>query len=282
MIRSMIYLLFVSTVLFPLSSNAQKGKLEKMEKETQEGNSSNANNSGDNQNSNTYDDGNSFGELLLIDLGYAAFRNVGGILFKFRGEPPLLADIDNGGTLLSLHPYEDEKSGNYHRNPAFDPLLSRRELFLNYHIEGNDIYGGNLEFRYRVVKSFFAEVSYALYLEPIDGETDALHFYNISANYDRIRFTNWNLWWGVGLMGVNRTKNQTGFSFQVGTEIYPVKPIGISGYFRIAQIGETTTSMAQFRLNLHVRRFVPYTGFQQLQIGGISIRSFILGGGIYF
>lgn len=263
-----ISLALLSFLFFPLTSSAQKGKLERMEEETQNDNNSSNGFSSDNDGGQ-----NLFGSFVGDLFGQLIYGTTKGLLFGFAGEFEYESDYQ-----FTQYPYQ-----NLDDPESFQPGAGNKpEIYLYYHLADDNITGPGFAAKQKILNFLRLEGLYTLYIESNDNDRDFLHLYAADLNYYRLRFNKFNFWWGIGVLGISGRESIASLSGNLGMELYVVKPLGLYANIRLAQLGGATTNLINLRLTYHLKNVTPFAGFQRLRISGESINSLTLGAGIYF
>jgi hypothetical protein len=112
-------------------------------------------------------------------------------------------------------------------------------------------------------------------------QEDHLQLYAIFLDYYRVRADQWALWWGVGMKGMEGNRSYHGPAFNLGTEIYPFRPLSLSLECNVGVLNDRTVSDLLLQLNGHVHRTMFYVGYQRFSAGSTVLDGAIGGFGLH-
>ncbi|MEM8909678.1 MAG: hypothetical protein AAGD05_17655 [Bacteroidota bacterium] len=202
-----------------------------------------------------------------------------GLLFGFEDEPGVY-DID-----FAEYPYELEDRGLY----LYPEDAGRQSnVYFNLHFQSNEdnLNGAFFQFKYSPVSVLTLDLNHLHLFETLsDGEHISVSFTNFTAQYNRLRGARAHFWWGLGLTYAKEEgfDGEWGSSLGVGTTLYLKKPLSLYGDFKLNYFVEDLpfTPVSDVRLQVHLKRFLVYAGFQH--IGGIyDWTTWSMGMGFYF
>ena len=289
-----IWILIMVLFLLPLlqihplnaqSKKKEKGKIGEMEKEIEKENDSDEDTSNDDEDEDeeyyTVDDHSGWMGMLISDIFWdASFQMLVGMLFIFPNEDSLLYNGNLGNVYYSDYPYADPREG------LFSEAIGKRfsiELAGHYFYDESELTGIGFRGRLSPIPFISGEVHFTELREQLrSGGEDMVQLYSAFVNYNRLRLERWALWWGLGLTGIRGSIKHTGFAFNVGTEIFPAKPLSLhfsynGGFLNGRYVPEFFGS-----LNVHIRRYAFFAGYQYWSAGAAVIDGILGGVKVYF
>jgi hypothetical protein len=69
----------------------------------------------------------------------------------------------------------------------------------------------------------------------------------------------------------------TGFAYQLGIVMYPIKPISLQTSSKQSFIHESSINELKFHLKYHRKKMAYYTGYHDYSIGGVKASGVVLG-----
>lgn len=257
--------------------------IKNMEEKTSSGSSNN-------NSSRSSDGGDIIFEVLnnLELVGWmlnGAFQGSYGVLFGFRHEGNPFADADHGGIEFAKYPYHDPKGG-LHLRRGYYGMKSRTNVNIHFLNNENDLYGGFGQIKYSPISALTLDLSHLRLIERLedgsDDKFDHLGFTSFSVNFNRIRHRNIHLWWGLGLMNMDGEQNHTGFALNTGMTLYIKKPLSLHGEVQTSWLNGAPASLYQARLQVHLKRYMVYAGYQGINVDGFWSNNWAMGAGVYF
>jgi hypothetical protein len=211
-----------------------------------------------------------FAESLVSSPGFwdFSFGVVYGLFINFPGEDSLLYFGDYGNCYFSQYPYMSSGEG------IFSQEIGKRfsiSLSGHYFYDESDLTGYGFRARLSPHPFVNAEIHFSDLTEKLDTRDDHLKLYNVFVNYNRLRLERFAFWWGLGLKGLQGDKTYNGFAFNIGTEIYPARPISLSLNYSGGFINDTYVPDFFGSLNLHLYRFAIFAGYQYWSAGSAKI-----------
>ncbi len=284
-----IILLVLQT--FSLSAQEkEKGKLADFEEEVEK--DSNSNNNKDDSNNDKNDDshgsngndysygdenyedddyGNSFGEEIFL----LTFRGIANLLF------PSVEEIKSGYTKVgySDYPYCINSDGIYDKQSQ-----KKYSIYSNmsYFRESNTLSAFNFNARLSPLPAISVELNYSDFTEILKTRYDHLRMYDIFINYNRLKFENFSLWWGIGYKGLMGDRSHHGIGLNLGTNIFlPGIPVSLGINYNIGSFKSTNVSDFSPKIRFHRNRFEISIGYRRFVAGQVLISGWILGFGFY-
>lgn len=253
-----ILLLLIPTISF------SQGKLDKA-KDNLSSRSSSSSNSGSNSNK-----GSSVG-----GAGVGFFGDVIIELFAFIGYKAAFGEWEYRH--FTPYPYYyNNVNGEYDFGLQTGDKTDQFRLGTNY-LLGNNINSFELNARYRFDPLWGIELNHQSFFEDTRDGVDYLDVTSIGFNYYRIRERAVTAWWGVGVSYVGTDVATLGVMYNVGTEIYPLKPISLHVSFQQALINESNVGTLRTQLKYHRKKTAYYLGYHNISLGGIKASGAVLG-----
>lgn len=219
------------------------------------------------------------------------------LLFNFALEPTwwLLFRGPNERSANSLafsnYPYADGRNGIY----ALDDYqtMKRMSLQLTGHLQTNQdaVFGGYFQAKWSPNRAFNLDVNHLQLLEKLEDErgnsagTDNLAITNLNLSYNRVHHPKFQLWWGGGLMLLNGGGDELLYgspSANIGLTWYFKKPLS---FYADAVVGFPNAVYArqhQVRMQVHLKRFMVYAGYQGTKVGDVGLPNLAMGTGVWF
>ncbi len=269
----------LAIALIPLFSQAQK--LEGLKNALENG-SSNGNGGG---RDNGGGGGNNYS--IWADLFFnIALEPTWWLLFRGPNEMP----ANEFG--FSEYPYADEEnSGTY--LPLDMGNEKRMSLQLTGHVQTDQdaVFGGFLQAKWSPNRAFTLEANHLQLFESLDEpnsngeETDQFSITNFSFGYNRVHHSKFQLWWGGGLMLLNPGKESLLYgspTFNMGFTWFFKRPLSLYADGQFGFPNGVYARQHQARLQVHLKRFMVYAGYQGTKVGDVSLPNAALGTGVWF
>lgn len=216
--------------------------------------------------------------FFWIDL----FFNIGfyptyGLLFGFEGEPHP-ADID-----FTAFPYEVENSGNYLPSDWGGKPM-RLQLTTHFQTNEDAVFGGYLQAKFSPIRFLTLDVNHLRLFETLDndGGTDQLSITNFNVLVNRVRQPKLDLWWGGGLMLIDRELMYGSPSVAGGLTWYFKQPLSLHAETQMGWPNGTFARQNQVRIQYHLNRFAISAGYQGTKVGNVGIPNWTIGTSVYF
>ncbi len=268
-------LLLCGSPLFA-QEDKEKGKIGSLEKEVSKDKDSDEEESDSDEDSDDSDsDGNIFANLALELSGRLAV----GLFIVFPNEDSLLYAGSYRNCSFSEYPYADPEDG------LFSQAVGKKfsvNISGHYFYDEENLTGYAVRARYYPLPYVSAEVHFTDLTEKLSTREDHLKIYNIFINYNRLRLERWAVWWGLGLKGLQGDKTYNGFAFNIGTEVYPARPVSVTLNYGGGFINGTYLPEFFGSLNFHLYRFAVFAGYQYWSAGGAKIDGLVGGLRLFF
>lgn len=185
-------------------------------------------------------------------------------------------------TTFASYPYDLRGSGLYlPTNLEGD----QSRLNLNVHVQSTDrdIIGTYAQLKYSPISLITLDAYRLQYFDTErDPGTENINLTSAAIIYNRLRDSKIHAWWGLGALWLDSDENFTSATFNVGANYFFKDPISLYGEAQLGVIDEDFVSMSQIRLQLHLKRYLIYGGYQSMQIGDLDRKGWMFGGGVYF
>lgn len=268
-------LLLIAIAILPLFAQAQK--LEGMKDALRSGSSGGGGRGeggGRGGNSNSI-----WGDLVLNIV----FEPTWWLLFRFPGETPANYVGYND------YPYADDVNGLY-LPPDYEPI-KRMSLQLTGHLQSDQdaVYGAFLQAKWSPNRALTLDVNHLQLLETLDdnpdGGVDHFAITNLNLAYNRVHREKFQLWWGGGLMLLNGGGNEVLYgspSVNAGFTWYFKRPLSLYADTQIGAPNGVYARQNQVRMQVHLKRFMVYAGYQGVKVGNVGLPSVAVGSGVWF
>lgn len=182
---------------------------------------------------------------------------------------------------LTPYPYYNNSKGEYllaNNNPSKNSnfKIGVNQLF------NSDINALELNANYRFIPILGIEVSHLNFSErSIQGKA-YLDVTSFMLNYYRIREQSISLWWGMGASYVGNKIDTWGFTYNIGTEIFPFKPVSLYTNYKQSFINANNINQFKFQVKYHIKNVALYTGYHTNELGSENVSGLILGAAYTF
>lgn len=177
---------------------------------------------------------------------------------------------------LTPYPYFNNSTGEYLK---IDTIQSKSSLFK---ISVNQLFNrgvNGIEFNanYRVLPILGIEASHLNFSENSIQGKEYLDITSFLLKYYRIREQNVSVWWGMGASYVANEVQTWGFSYAIGTEIFPVKPISLETSYKQSFINYNNVNEFKIHLKYHIKKTALYTGYHANKLGSEKANGIVFG-----
>lgn len=170
---------------------------------------------------------------------------------------------------LNPYPYFYDNEGEYAAELSDTGRKQSFKLGVNYLF--NYVDGMELNAVYKPIPILGIDVSYVHFSEKNRTSTEILDVSSVMLNYYRIREKNISFWWGLGATYVGNEVSKIGFAYNLGMEIYPVKPISLHLSWKESFINKSEIGVLKTQLKYHVKKKTFFIGYHHYQIAGEDI-----------
>lgn len=225
-----------------------------------------------------------FGDFFAALAAEAAVHSFVGAFFWIPNEDTLFYGGDIWRLGYTPYPYYRSNVG------SFDPEGGQRhrvDVSGHWFYGGGDLDGRGLRARLALSPFIAVDGSWTDLQERVASGSDAarydnIRFYSAFLNYNRFRFSRLQAWWGLGLMGLDGNRTYTGFAWNLGAELFPVRPLSVSLRYAGGWVADQYLPEWRVALNLHVRRVAVYAGYQRWSVGDAALDGLIAGARVTF
>jgi hypothetical protein len=279
--KKIVVLLIITIILtanlFILNAQEkEKGKLADFEEEVEKESNSDNNDDGDRDYSYVDDDDyDESGCFLSPVIWQAIFKGVANLLFVSK------AEIKSGYTKVgySDYPYCTNSDGIYDQHS-----LKKYSIYssMSYFRESNTLNALNFNARLSPLPAISLELNYSDFTEKLKTRYDHLRIYDIFINYNRLKFDNFALWWGLGYKGIMGDESHGSIALNIGTNIFlPGIPLSLAFNYNIGFFESTNVYDFSPKIRFHKDRFELSIGYRRFSAGNVSINGLTLGFGFY-
>ncbi len=173
-------------------------------------------------------------------------------------------------------PYEEHTMGEYRKNLGQANGKQRLATISNTVILNSYIIGNDLKLNYRFLPFLGAEVNHLHFFDGGEEENN-LGITSLILNFYRIRENRVSGYWGMGATYVGSGINTTGFTYNLGMDIYVGKPVSLGLSWKQAFINESSINEFRALGRYHKNKMAFHTGFVHYQLGGINYPSGVVG-----
>ncbi|KXX69207.1 hypothetical protein [Flammeovirga sp. SJP92] len=255
----MIYFksLLLCLILLFLQHHTFGQKFKKIEKEIKEGDDM----------PNAYEQPNKGNDKSTAN---ALSEIIGTILFNFPKESDL-QQIYGQPIKLSKYTYSGGEDARYTRIKEQQKTLSW-DLQANYFFENKNVQGIQVFTRFQFMPKLSIDVDYSGLREKTENEGNFyLDFFHANLSYHRLAFTRFDLWVGTGFTSIWIGENYTGWNFNLGSEIYIVKPVSLFTNWYFGGIEEINFTQGSSDLKVYINRLQVFAGYQYYKLGSVRI-----------
>ena len=210
-------------------------------------------------------------------IGGAIFESIfESIFLDFLGYVSYGVVIGEGKyTEITPYPYFDGKSGEFTRIPNEKNRRTNVKLNANYFV--HRVNGIELNAVVKPIPLIGVELDYLSFNEEGLFTDESLNITSINMNYYRVRENTFSMWWGIGGTYVGNEVDTWGASYNIGTDIYPVKPISFHLGWKQSFVNDNTVNVFKSQVKYHIKRTALYTGYHNYKLGSETISGLVLG-----
>ncbi len=258
--------------LMPLFAQAQK--LEGMKDALKSGSSS--------ENGGGRNNDNSIWVDLLFDL---AWEPLWWLIYRGPSETPA------NYVEFNDYPYADGENGLYLPPDYFADKPMSLQLTAHLQTDQDAVYGGFFQAKWSPNRAITLDVNHLQLLETLDdnngagSSTDQFAITNLNIAYNRVHDAKFQLWWGAGLMLLNGGGNDVLYgspSFNTGLTWYFKRPLSLYADTQIGYPNGAFARQNQVRMQVHLKQFMIYAGYQGTKVGDVGLPNVAVGTGVWF
>jgi len=281
--RWLVALLSVCIFFNTAKTPAQDGKLERLREEVNKGpTDSHPSKSRDDC---TYDDEDMGGSLIWFVAA-----------IPFTGPHRLLDDNFHNDCAFLKYPYADHRPGSMLIVPQCQPLsevfpdgASPRLQPWSFQLaleDSNDFSGLNRANGRLLVDTctrFGLQTSWSYLNEQLCGCHDSLLLGEMNLVFRFAQSERMQMRTGLGARVLADAHDSTwGFNFLYGADLFPVKPVVLSGELEAGSLGSAGVFHARATMGLLYKRYEIYAGYDFLLIGSVGLQGPVLGFRLWF
>ncbi len=262
--KKIVYLLLLSSSMLFSQQKLKKAKENLTENNTKMYSASSGNTSEDTEESSksTTSFSNGLSNSFLGLLGDVILFASVGVIFG-----------DAEKREITPYPYFDggEFTASFHEN-------SRRS---NFRIGANYLFNSvkalEINGLFKPIPILGIEASHLHFSEKNRVATDYLDVSSLMVNYNRFRERYFSLWWGVGATYIGNEVDRVGFTYGVGTEIYPWNPVSIHFSWKESLLKNATVGLLKAQLKVHLKKIAIFSGYHHYDVGGVLFDGGVIG-----
>lgn len=179
---------------------------------------------------------------------------------------------------LTSYPYASGTFGEYHAYEDVNTAAKRSQFIISNTVvwHESNFYGNDLQLNYRMTPLLGIQASHLHFFERGLDNTD-LGMSSLMLNYYRIREKHVTGYWGIGGTYLGSGIDDFGFSYQVGLDIYPVKPFSIGLLWKQTFVNSSAVDEFSILGKYHMKKTAIQAGFKYYELGTVSLPSAALG-----
>lgn len=147
---------------------------------------------------------------------------------------------------------------------------------VNY-LLGKYINSAEANVNYRFLPFLGVDLSHQSFFEDRPNGSDRLDVTSLMVNYYRIRERSFTGWWGIGATYFGNEVNTYGFTYNIGLEVYPVKPMSFLISYKQTFINQSHINVTKYQTKYHRKKMAYYIGFHNISIAGVKASGMVLG-----
>jgi len=172
--------------------------------------------------------------------------------------------------------YYDNVPGEYDFGLETEDKKSLIVAGVNY-LSGKYINSAEANVNYRFHPFLGVDLSHQSFFEAGLTGSDHLGITSLMLNYYRIRERSFTGWWGMGVTYVGNEVDTYGFTYNVGLEFYPQKPMSFLVSYKQSFINESHINVTKYQAKYHRKKMAYYIGYHDISIGGVKASGMVLG-----
>lgn len=185
-------------------------------------------------------------------------------------------------TTFASYPYDLAETGLF---LPVDLEGDQHRFFLSSHFQNDEknTSGGLFQLRYHPISLLLVEANHLQLFENQSNDMgNNVGITSFSINYNRLRHPKIHIWWGGGGLWKSGDNRDGTPILNFGLNYYFKEPLSLYFDYKMGTLNEEFAFLWQARMQMHIRRFVIYGGFQQMDLDDLDLSSWIIGGGFYF
>lgn len=189
------------------------------------------------------------------------------------------------GNDLTPYPYFNGIAGNYLTLDEYTapPKPVRIDVDNKFMIGDDNVLGNRLNISLRPFKYAYLQADYLQLAEVYSNssELSRLSVFNFDFCYDRLRFSQFNLGWTIGVTYVANDVNRAGFTFGLNASAFLGGNFSLNGVTRWSIINACNVNQFDVNLKYHFGWFYTSIGYENLKIASPSYNFLTVGFGLY-
>lgn len=219
-----------------------------------------------------------FSNSLIYDLIARPIIFIGSYLtYGLLVETFIERDKKHAYMELTPYPYINNLKGDY-AFEANEVAFKRFDISNQFITNMDNIYGNNLNIKYRFLKRVSVEYN-QLYL--LESKNSQFFMHDLTANYYRVRTEYLSLNYGMGISYIHSGVNKTYFTYNTGIEYFLSIPLSLSLEHRGTPLPKYGVYQSKIKFNYHIKQFTLQAGINFYNIGDIHYKMLGLGGKVY-
>jgi hypothetical protein len=172
--------------------------------------------------------------------------------------------------------YYSNVQGEYDFGLETEDKKSLISAGVNY-LSGNYINSAEANVNYRFLPFLGVDLSHQSFFEEGLNGSDRLDVTSLMVNYYRIRERSFTGWWGMGATYVGNEVNTYGFTYNIGLEVYPVKPMSFLVSYKQSFIKQSHINVTKYQTKYHRKKMAYCIGYHNISIAGVKASGIVLG-----
>lgn len=185
------------------------------------------------------------------------------------------------GTVFGAAEYRELNPYPYYNYGEYTKVFTEKTARSNFRIGSNylmsTVKGLEINALYKPLPIIGIETSFLRFSERNSNFNEYLHIGSLLANFYRVREKYVTAWWGIGVSYVGDEVASYGFTYSLGTEIYPLKPISLHLSWKESFINSSTVGNFKLQLKYHLNKLSIQTGFHHHTLGEQIVKGVVIG-----
>jgi hypothetical protein len=164
------------------------------------------------------------------------------------------------------YPFADDNIGEYDHIDN-NPSGNRSKFVMsNTMAFQSGTFSNDFRANYRFIPILGLEVNHLHFFNRLEEESE-LGISSAMLNYYRIRERSVTGYWGIGVTYVGNDVNTTGFSYNLGIDVFIAKPVSLGIFWKQSFINDSSINEFRALTRYHIRKAAIHGGFIQYKIG---------------
>ncbi|PQJ21614.1 hypothetical protein [Tenacibaculum sp. SG-28] len=201
-----------------------------------------------------------------------SFLGILGDVILFASLGVIVGDAEKRG--ITPYPYFD--GGEF--TTSFNKNTKRSNFRIGANYLFNSVKVIELNGLYKPIPIVGIEASHLHFSEKNRGAATYLDVSSLLVNYNRFRERYFSVWWGVGATFIGNEVDRVGFTYGVGTEIYPWNPVSIHFSWKESILNNSVAlGLLKTQLKVHLKKIAIYSGYHHYDVGGVLFDGGVIG-----